>query len=93
MTKVANEWHDTAMLCAQVFLHNRFGEPVSLILLGREHQADANNPAQPSYCTLPVFHAPLNLADTAPGGVGYVSGDGHHFGCRNPVLLQQAFHV
>lgn len=59
----------------------------------KEHQAGANNPAQPSYCTLPIFHAPLDLANAPSGGVGYVSGDGHHFGCRNPTLLQQAFHV
>lgn len=60
---------------------------------GREHEADANGPAHPSLCTQPIFHAALAPGDQLPGGVGYISGDGHHFSCRNPALLQQAFHV
>jgi len=31
--------------------------------------------------------------EDAPPGPGYVSNDGHHFTCKNPVLLQAAFHV
>ncbi|KAJ3555965.1 hypothetical protein NM688_g2286 [Phlebia brevispora] len=60
---------------------------------GPEHQADANGPATPSYCNLPMFHPPLPVGQAPPGGIGYVSSDGHHFSCRNPAQLQQAFHV
>jgi hypothetical protein len=59
--------------------------------LGPEHQADAQGNPQPSFCTLPLFHAPHQGA--VPPGGGYVSGDGHLFGCRNPAVLQNAFHV
>ncbi|KAF8840167.1 hypothetical protein BDN67DRAFT_952189 [Paxillus ammoniavirescens] len=59
---------------------------------GPEHSAAAGNPAQPSYCTLPIFHAPRNPLGPAPA-MGYVSHDGHEFSCRNPVVMQQAFHV
>ncbi|KAI6020260.1 hypothetical protein BKA83DRAFT_674992 [Pisolithus microcarpus] len=59
---------------------------------GPEHAGDAGNLAQPSYCTLPLFHPPANLNAGAPA-VGYISNDGHHFACRNPVVMQQAFHV
>jgi len=58
---------------------------------GPEHQATATNPAQPSYCTLPTFHPPASTDQAT--GLGYVSNDGHVFGCRNPVVLRQAFHV
>ncbi|KAI6097344.1 hypothetical protein EDD16DRAFT_604216 [Pisolithus croceorrhizus] len=59
---------------------------------GPEHSGDAGSLAQPSYCTLPLFHPPANLNAGAPA-VGYVSNDGHHFACQNPVVMQQAFHV
>lgn len=49
------------------------------------------NPAQPSYCTLPLFHPPETSDERV--GLGYLSNDGHVFSCKNPVLLQQAFHV
>jgi hypothetical protein len=39
-----------------------------------------------------MFHPPMDAAN-APAGLGYVSNDGHHFGCRNPIVMQQAFHV
>ncbi|EIW81351.1 hypothetical protein CONPUDRAFT_82336 [Coniophora puteana RWD-64-598 SS2] len=55
---------------------------------GPEHTAPG---AMPSYCTLPMFHPPRDPT-TAPA-TGYVSSDGHMFTCRNPVVLQQAFHV
>ena len=60
---------------------------------GREHTTEGGgtNP-QPSGCTMAIFHAPMN-AESAPPGPGYVSSDGHHFACKNPVLLQTAFHV
>ena len=60
---------------------------------GREHTTEGGGAnAQPSGCTLPIFHAPMRTED-APAGPGYVSSDGHHFACKNPVLLQAAFHV
>ena len=59
--------------------------------LGPEHQATATNPAQPSYCVLPMFHPPASTDQAT--GLGYVSNDGHVFTCRNPVVLRQAFHV
>ncbi|KAI6095859.1 hypothetical protein F5141DRAFT_1012708, partial [Pisolithus sp. B1] len=59
---------------------------------GPEHSGDAGSLAQPSYCTLPLFHPPANLNAGAPA-VGYISNDGHHFACQNPVVMQQAFHV
>ncbi|KIK48596.1 hypothetical protein CY34DRAFT_798112 [Suillus luteus UH-Slu-Lm8-n1] len=31
--------------------------------------------------------------NNAPATLGYVSNDGHFFSCRNPVVMQQAFHV
>jgi hypothetical protein len=60
-------------------------------IVGPEHQPDAQGNPQPSFCTLPLFHAPHQGA--VPLGGGYVSGDGHLFGCRNPAVLQNAFHV
>jgi len=39
-----------------------------------------------------MFHVP-NSPNSAPAGLGYVSNDGHHFSCKNPVVMQQAFHV
>ncbi|KAF8548768.1 hypothetical protein OG21DRAFT_684156 [Imleria badia] len=59
---------------------------------GPEHTAAGGGAAIRSYCVLPLFHAPLN-PNTAPAGVGYISNDGHQFACRNPVVMQQAFHV
>ncbi|KAJ7931787.1 hypothetical protein B0H13DRAFT_2227876 [Mycena leptocephala] len=54
-----------------------------------EHAATASNPAHPSYCTLPIFHPSAKVA----GGLGYLSNDGHVFNCKNPSVMQQAFHV
>ncbi|KAH9014402.1 hypothetical protein EDB85DRAFT_2295948 [Lactarius pseudohatsudake] len=60
---------------------------------GPEHLATAAGaPGQPSYCTLPMFHPPRNPNDPV-NGLGYTSNDGHLFECRNPVVMQQAFHV
>ncbi|KAF9525383.1 hypothetical protein CPB83DRAFT_772200, partial [Crepidotus variabilis] len=58
---------------------------------GPEHLGTASNAAQPSYCTLPLFHPP-HVA-TNNNALGYTSHDGHYFSCKNPVVLQQAFHV
>jgi len=59
---------------------------------GPDHSATADNPEQPSYCTLPMFHQPRNVHEPFEG-LGYISNDGHIFECTNPVVLQQAFHV
>ncbi|KAH7918945.1 hypothetical protein BV22DRAFT_1041330 [Leucogyrophana mollusca] len=59
---------------------------------GPEHTVAGGGPGQPSYCTLPLFHAPSD-PNSAPAGLGYVSNDGHLFSCKNPVVMQQAFHV
>ncbi|KAH9029425.1 hypothetical protein EDB85DRAFT_1867188 [Lactarius pseudohatsudake] len=59
---------------------------------GPEHTVEVGGAnAQPSRCTLSMFHLDVNAAN-APA-LGYVSNDGHHFGCRNPIVMQQAFHV
>ncbi|KAL5492779.1 hypothetical protein ACEPAI_4226 [Sanghuangporus weigelae] len=58
---------------------------------GPEHQETATNAAQPSYCTLPIFHPRAVLSQTPAGG--HVSDDGHAFSCKNPAVLTQAFHV
>ncbi|KAF8967726.1 hypothetical protein BDZ97DRAFT_507114 [Flammula alnicola] len=62
-----------------------------LLRNGPEHSGTASNPAQPSYCTLPMFHAPHLTSQGV--GLGYASNDGHLFSCKNPVVMQQAFHV
>ncbi|KAF8270139.1 hypothetical protein EI94DRAFT_1572222, partial [Lactarius quietus] len=60
---------------------------------GPEHTVEVGGTnAQPSRCTLLMFHPPMDAAN-APAGLGYVSNDGHHFGCHNPIVMQQAFHV
>jgi hypothetical protein len=63
-----------------------------ILKAGPEHTSAEGNAAQPSFCTLPLFHVPL-YPDTPPASPGYVSNDGHHFSCTNPVVMQQAFHV
>ncbi|KAH9039441.1 hypothetical protein EDB83DRAFT_1717346 [Lactarius deliciosus] len=47
--------------------------------------------AQPSGCTLALFHTPLSTGRAPPNG--YVSSDGHHFTCKKPGRPQAAFHV
>jgi len=60
---------------------------------GPEHTVEGGGQnAQPSRCTLPMFHPDMDTAK-APPGLGYVSTDGHHFECKNPILMQQSFHV
>ncbi|KAF8550994.1 hypothetical protein OG21DRAFT_1543721 [Imleria badia] len=57
---------------------------------GPEHTATGGGAANPSYCVLPLFHAPLNPNTvTAPAGVGYISNDGHQFACRNPGVVSR----
>ncbi|KAI9437151.1 hypothetical protein H4582DRAFT_2058133 [Lactarius indigo] len=61
---------------------------------GPEHSAAemAQAQPQPSYCTLPMFHPPKSTNDPTDGP-GYISSDGHVFSCKNPAVVQQAFHV
>ncbi|KAI5994324.1 hypothetical protein EDD15DRAFT_789522 [Pisolithus albus] len=59
---------------------------------GPEHAGEAGTLPQPSYCTLPMFHQPSDPHGAAPA-IGHISNDGHQFTCRNPVVMQQAYHV
>ncbi|OCH90958.1 hypothetical protein OBBRIDRAFT_792770 [Obba rivulosa] len=59
---------------------------------GPEHTTAINGTAQPSFCMLPILH-PRQTLDQAPPAGGYISQDGHAFVCRNPAVMQQAFHV
>ncbi|KAH8830110.1 hypothetical protein DL96DRAFT_1668099 [Flagelloscypha sp. PMI_526] len=58
---------------------------------GTEHEGNENDPPQHSYCTLPMFHPPAQDSQAPP--MGYVSRDGHAFACKNPTVMQLAFHV
>ncbi|KAG8900672.1 hypothetical protein FRB99_005823 [Tulasnella sp. 403] len=60
---------------------------------GEEHNATANLPARPSYCTLPIFHPPQPTNWQVAGDASYISADGHSFACPNPNNLRQAYHV
>jgi hypothetical protein len=82
------------MRCAQVMNDARF-EILSAKyeFTGPEHTVEGGGTnAQPSRCTLPMFHPDMDPGK-APPGLGYVSTDGHHFECKNPILMQQSFHV
>ncbi|KAI0294252.1 hypothetical protein B0F90DRAFT_1670558 [Multifurca ochricompacta] len=59
---------------------------------GPEHSAAPAGSGQPSYCTLPIFHPPMD-PNSLVNGFGYISYDGHRFECNNPVVMRQAFHV
>ncbi|KAG9090109.1 hypothetical protein FRC06_001223 [Ceratobasidium sp. 370] len=56
-----------------------------------EHEATATTAANPSYCTLPIFHDP-QAQQPAPA-TGHVSLDGHSFNCQNPSRFHQAYHI
>ena len=73
---------------------HRFAECVLIVSMcpGPEHLATGGGSGQPSYCTLPMFHASQS-PNNSSAGLGYVSNDGHIFSCKNPVVMQQAFHV
>ncbi|KAI9455154.1 hypothetical protein BJY52DRAFT_1122135, partial [Lactarius psammicola] len=59
----------------------------------REHTVEVGGAnAKPSHCTLPMFHA-ITDATNMHAGNGYVSDDGHRFGCNDPMVMQQAFHI
>ncbi|KAH7882034.1 hypothetical protein F5I97DRAFT_1988573, partial [Phlebopus sp. FC_14] len=59
---------------------------------GPEHATTPGKPGKPSYCTLPLFHAPLDpkIVHTSHG---YISNDGHQFLCSNPARTREAFHI
>ncbi|TFY74324.1 hypothetical protein EWM64_g9688 [Hericium alpestre] len=81
-----------AKWCVMIIIPYATGGHLITKPLGPEHNATATAPAQPSYCVLPMFHQP-RAANAAVTGLGYISNDGHQFACRNPVVMQQAFHV
>ncbi|KAJ7252459.1 hypothetical protein C8J57DRAFT_1519796 [Mycena rebaudengoi] len=58
---------------------------------GPEH-AEANPPT-PSYCSLPILHAPPQAGNIVPVGQGYVSLDGHLYTCQNPAEMLPTYHV
>ncbi|KAJ3073522.1 hypothetical protein HDU98_001323 [Podochytrium sp. JEL0797] len=51
---------------------------------GPDHKGTA-----PSFCTRPLFHAPVAYLNS--GENGHISADGHVFGCTNP--FKSAFHI
>lgn len=87
----------TAMRCALVMIPPmHFFLALRINSQGPEHAmkvggANAQHP-HPSHCTLPMFHPPMDAAN-APPGLGYVSDDGHHFPCKNPIEMWPSFHV
>ncbi|QRW13380.1 E3 ubiquitin-protein ligase TRIP12 [Ceratobasidium sp. AG-Ba] len=62
-----------------------------VLCAGPEHEATATTTANPSYCTLPIFHAPEPQQPSSMHG--HVSLDGHSFNCQNPARLHQAYHI
>ncbi|KAG8836422.1 hypothetical protein FRC18_011419 [Serendipita sp. 400] len=58
---------------------------------GDEHDSTVNPGAVSSYCILPIFHPPADLAK-APA-LGHVSRDGHAYSCKNPALMQRSYHI
>ncbi|KAH7908406.1 hypothetical protein BJ138DRAFT_1012879 [Hygrophoropsis aurantiaca] len=87
--------HKDAITHSLFWRRNGFKDPYSrdeqanfakcdVMCAGPEHTAAGGGPGQPSYCTLPLFHAPRNASSTPE--FGYVSNDGHMFSCRNPVV-------
>jgi hypothetical protein len=81
------------MRCVQVMTPLIHFPVMNMNSQGPEHTVEGGGAnAQPSHCTLAIFHPPMDAARTH-AGPGYVSTDGHHFECRNPIVMQQAFHV
>ncbi|PVF95046.1 hypothetical protein CPB86DRAFT_739378 [Serendipita vermifera] len=58
---------------------------------GAEHDPNVNQGAVPSLCQLPIFHASARPEDAPPSG--YVSHDGHVYGCKNPAVMRRSFHI
>ena len=84
------------MQCVQVnhiLMNETYGCKLKRDSEDPEHTVEVDGViAQPSQCTLALFHPPID-AENAPAGLGYVSNDGHHFSCGNPIIRQKAFHV
>lgn len=59
---------------------------------GPEHHMSGPGTGKPSYCMLPMFHAP-RISEVPVGSGGYISADGHAFNCKSPAEIQQGFHV
>jgi hypothetical protein len=84
----------TVMRCAQVMIPLMHFLSLNIKGQGPEHAVEGGGAnTQPSRCTLPMFHPDMDAAKAPPAGFGYVSNDGHHFACKNPIVMQQAFHV
>ncbi|KAG9079434.1 hypothetical protein FRC06_007726 [Ceratobasidium sp. 370] len=62
-----------------------------VLCAGPKHEATTTAPANPSHCTLSIFHRPQGQ-QPAPTS-GHVSLDGHAFNCQNPSRLHQAYHI
>ncbi|CEL64058.1 hypothetical protein RSOLAG1IB_11042 [Rhizoctonia solani AG-1 IB] len=62
-----------------------------VLYAGPEHEATTTTAANPSHCTLPMFHPPEPQQPVPPAG--HVSRDGHAFNCQNPSRLHQAYHM
>ncbi|KZT34134.1 hypothetical protein SISSUDRAFT_314112 [Sistotremastrum suecicum HHB10207 ss-3] len=56
-----------------------------------QHEAHGNAAAEPSFCTLPMFHHPHRVVPNNFNG--YVSTDGHLFNCNDPTSRYQSYHV
>ncbi|CAG8473346.1 38766_t:CDS:10 [Gigaspora margarita] len=61
----------------------------------KHHKIDEFSGKEPtkSYCTQEIFHPPLSASSKPPGGVGYISTDGHQFLCENPTTNVGNFHI
>ncbi|KAG9305016.1 hypothetical protein G9A89_007419 [Geosiphon pyriformis] len=61
----------------------------------KHHKTDAVTGRDPvrSFCTQDIFHANLDHTKAPPGNTGYVTVDGHHFACDNPITNIGDFHI
>ncbi|GLJ34389.1 hypothetical protein SUGI_0691410 [Cryptomeria japonica] len=46
-----------------------------------EHEAEAGGASDKSYCTEKLWHAPIKSSGQNLSSAGYITDDGHHFGC------------
>lgn len=59
---------------------------------GPEHRAQGNNPANPSFCILPILHSRQNVWEEMDSSM-HVSNDGHLYHCADPTNAYPVFHV